>query len=76
VEIQEYLIAAVQNLQVLMKYGSQSKRGLAFKVDQVKRTLTRAIGPVLYEMKELLIPDLNRILLIRFVSFGYIKAET
>jgi transposase len=76
VEIQEYLIAAVQNLQVLMKYGSQSKRGLAFKVDQVKRTLTRAIGPVLYEMKELLIPDLNRILLIRFVSFGYIKTET
>jgi IS5 family transposase len=76
VEIQEYLIAAAQNLQVLMKYGSQSKRGLAFKVDQVKRTLTRAIGPVLYEMKELLIPDLNRILLIRFVSFGYIKAET
>jgi transposase len=76
VQIQEYLIAAVQNLQVLLKYGAQPKRGLTFKLDQVKRTLIHAIGPVLYEMKELLIPDLNQILLIRFVSFEYIKAET
>jgi hypothetical protein len=74
IQIQEYLIAAIQNLQVLLKYGAQPTRGLAFKADQVKRTLTQAIGPVLDGMKELLISDLIRIVPLRFVSFGYIKS--
>jgi hypothetical protein len=34
VQIQEYLITAIQNLQVLLKYGAQPTRGLAFKVDR------------------------------------------
>ena len=74
VQIQEFLIAAVQNLQVLLKYGTQPTRGLSLKVDQVKRTLTQAIGPVLDGMKELFISDLIRIVPLRFVSFGYIKS--
>ena len=74
VQIQEYLIASIQNLQVLLKYGGQPTRGLAFKVDQVKRKLTQAIGPVLDGMKELFISDFIRIVGLRFVSFGYIKA--
>jgi len=74
VQIQEYLIAAIQNLQVLLKYGGQPTRRLASKVDQVKRTLTQALGPVLDGMKELLIFDLIRIMPLRFVSFGYIKS--
>jgi len=73
VQIQEYLIASIQNLQVLLKYGGQPTRRLAFKVDQVKRTLTQALGPVLDGMKELFISDLIRIVRLRFVSFGYIK---
>ena len=32
VQIREYLIAAVQNLQVLLKYGAPLTRGLAFKL--------------------------------------------
>ena len=75
VQIQEYLIASIQNLQVLLKYGGQPTRGLAFKVAQVKRKLTQAIGPVLDGMKELFISDFIRIVGLRFVSFGYIKAE-
>jgi len=74
IQIQEYLIAAIQNLQVLLKYGGQPTRRLAFKVDQVKRTLTQALGPVLDGMKELFISDLIRIVPLRFVSFGYIKS--
>ena len=74
VQIQEYLIAAVQNLQVLLKYGAPSTRGVAFKLDQVRRALTQAIGPVLDGTKGLLIPHQIRIVSLRFVSFGYIKS--
>jgi len=74
VQIQEYLIAAVQNLQVLFKYGAQPTRGIVLKVDRMKRTLTQAIEPALHGIKELLIPNLNRIAILRFVSFEYIKS--
>jgi hypothetical protein len=74
VQIREYLIAAVQTLQVLLKYGAPLTRGLAFKLDQVERALAQAIEPVLDGMKELLIPNHIRIVLLRFVSFGYIKS--
>jgi transposase len=74
VQIQEYLIAAVQNLQVLLKYGAQPTRGLAFKLDQVRRTLTQAIGPVLDGIKELLIPNHIRFVPLHFISFRYIKS--
>jgi IS5 family transposase len=74
VQIQEYLIAAVQNLDVLLRYGAQPKRGLSFKVDQVKAALTQAIGPVIDRVKEFFSPDLKRTLLTRFVSFGYIES--
>lgn len=73
VQIQEYLIAAVQNLQVLLKYGAPPTRGVAFKLEQMRRALTQAIGPVLDGIKELFIPHQIRIVPLRFVSFGYIK---
>jgi hypothetical protein len=75
VQIREYLIAAVQDLQVLLKHGAPLTRGLAFKLDQVKRELPQAVEPVLDGMKELLIPNRVRIFLLRFVSFGYIKSR-
>ena len=70
VQIREYLIAAVQNLQVLLKYGAPLTRGLALKLDQVQRALVQAIEPILDGMKELLIPNHIRIVLLRFVSLG------
>jgi hypothetical protein len=72
----EYVIARPDpsDLQVLLKYGAQPTRGLAFKVDQVKRTLTQAIGLVLGGMKAFFISDLIGIVPLRFVSFGYIKS--
>jgi len=74
VQIQEYLIAAVQNIEVLFRYGAQPKRGLAFKVDQVKGGLTQAIRPVIDRVKEFFSLDFNKTLIIRFVSFGYHKS--
>jgi hypothetical protein len=43
VQIQEYLIAAVQNLQVLLKYGNQPKKSLAALVSQLKGATKGAI---------------------------------
>ncbi len=74
VQIQEYLIAAVQNIEVLFRYGAQPKRGLAFKVDQMEGGLTQAIRPVIDRVKEFFSLDFNRPLIIRFVSFGYNKS--
>jgi transposase len=74
VQIQEYLIAAVQNIEVLFRYGAQPKRGLAFKVDQMKGGLTQAIRPVIDRVKEFFSLDFNKTLIIRFVSFGYNKS--
>jgi len=36
VQIQEYLISAVQNIQVILRYGYQPKRSLVAMVNQVK----------------------------------------
>jgi hypothetical protein len=34
VELQEYLIAAIQNIEVLLRYGEQPKKSLSVKVNQ------------------------------------------
>ncbi len=45
VEIQEYLISAVQNIEVLLRYGSYLKRSPSAMMEQIKGTGTRAIRP-------------------------------
>ena len=42
-QIQEYLIAAVQNIQVLLKYGSYLKRSPSVMMEQIKGAMTRGI---------------------------------
>jgi len=46
VQIQEYLISALQNIEILLKYGHPFKRSLATRVDQVQGGLTKLIGPI------------------------------
>jgi hypothetical protein len=53
VQIQEYLISAVQNIQVILRYGYQPKRSLVAMVNQVKGIMTIRIRPVLSLMKSL-----------------------
>ena len=43
VQIQEYLISAVQNIQVLLRYGSYLKRSPSAMMEQIKGAVTREI---------------------------------
>ena len=43
VQIQEYLISAVQNIQVLLRYGSYLKRSPSAMTEQIKGAMTRKI---------------------------------
>jgi hypothetical protein len=43
VEIQEYLISAVQNIQVLLKYGSYLKRSPSVMREEIKWATTEGI---------------------------------
>jgi transposase len=53
VKIQEYLIAAVQNIEVLLRYGEQPKKSLLVKVNQVKGVIKEIIQPILSIIKHL-----------------------
>ncbi len=43
VQIQEYLISAVQNIEVLLRYGSYLKRSPSVMMEQIKGAVTRGI---------------------------------
>ena len=73
VQIQEYLISAIQNIQVLLRYGDQPKKCLSVVVNQVKGTIPRVIRSVSDRMKGLMINEMNRIISTGFVSTVYIK---
>ena len=60
VQIQEYLISAIQNIQVLLRYGYQPKKSLSAMVNQIKGTIRRAIRPVSDRMKGLMTNEMNR----------------
>jgi transposase len=47
VQIQQYLIAAIQNIDVLLRYGEQPKKSLLVKVNQVIQGSTQPISGVL-----------------------------
>jgi len=52
--IQEYLTCAIQNIQVLVKYGSMPKRPLAMALNPVKKALTKATNAVFVSMSNLI----------------------
>ena len=74
VEIQEYLISAAQNIQILLRYGYQPKKSLTAMVNQVKGTITRGIRPILGLIKGLNTNEMNQTLFQGFVGIGYIKS--
>jgi hypothetical protein len=43
VEIQEYLIAAIQNIQVLLRYGSYLKKSPSVMMEQIKAAIRKDI---------------------------------
>ena len=52
--IQEYLTCAIQNIQVLVNYGSMPKRPLAMALNPVKKALTKATNAVFVSMSNLI----------------------
>jgi hypothetical protein len=73
VQIQEYLISAIQNIQVLLRYGDQPKKCLSVVVNQVKGTIPRVIRSVSDRITGLMITEMNRIISTGFVSTVYIN---
>jgi transposase len=74
VEIQEYLISAAQNIQILLRYGYQPKKSLTAMVNQVKGSITKGIRHVLGLIKDLNTNEMNQTLFQGFVGIGYIKS--
>ena len=74
VQIQEYLISAIQNIQVLLKYGHKPKKRLLVMMNQVKGNMTRVIRPVSDVIQGLILTQINRIMSIGFIKIGYIKS--
>jgi hypothetical protein len=74
VQIQEYLISAVQNIQILLRYGYLPKKSLAEMVNQVKVTITSGIRPVLGLIKDRSVNETNQTLSQGPIGIGYIKS--
>jgi transposase len=61
VQIQEYLVAAIQNIEVLLRYGEQPKKSLLVKVNQVTGGIKGVIEPILGMIKGLMAIGTNGI---------------
>jgi transposase len=70
VEIQEYLIAAIQNIEVLLRYGEHPKKSLLVRVNEVKGVIEGAIQPIWEMMKHLRVMT-NGIMSLDFVCIGF-----
>ncbi len=46
VQIQEYLISAIQNIEVLLRYGEQPKKSMSVMVNELKEAIKRGIRPI------------------------------
>ena len=66
VQIQEYLISAVQNIQLLLRYGSYLKRSPSMMMEQIKGAMTRDIRSCL-EFKELVNSKIGQRVLFGFI---------
>jgi Transposase DDE domain len=66
VEIQEYLIAAIQNIEVLLRYGGQPKKSLLVKVNQVKGVIKGVIQPISGMIRDFMVIETNGIMSLAF----------
>lgn len=63
VQIQEYLIAAIQNIQVLLRYGSYLSRSPSILMEQIKGGVTRRVRSFSY-FGGLMTPRIDQMLLL------------
>ena len=70
-QIQEYLIAAIQNIEVLLRYGEQPKKTLLVKVNQVKGVIKGVTQPISGMIKDLMVIETHGIMSLDFVRVGF-----
>ena len=71
VEIQEYLIAAIQNIEVLLRYGERPKRSLIVRVNQPEGEIKSGVRSILGMIKEFMVIEANGIMSLNFVHGGF-----
>ena len=71
VQIQEYLIAAIQNMEVLFRYGEGPKKSVLVKVNQVKGVIKGVIRRISGMIKDLMVIETNGIMSLDFVRVGF-----
>jgi transposase len=76
VQIQEYLVSSIQNIDVLLRYGNPTKRGLWLMAREGKRALTGAIRFVLDWTNGLILSGSNGILSTGFAIPGSQKNKS
>jgi hypothetical protein len=71
VEIQEYLIAAIQNIEVLLRYGERPKRSLVVRVNQPEGEIKSGVRSILGMIKDFMVIEANGIMSLNFVHGGF-----
>ena len=71
VEIQEYLIAAIQNIEVLLRYGEGAKKGLIVRINQPEDEIKRGVRSILGMIKDFMVIEANGIMSLNFVHSGF-----
>jgi hypothetical protein len=71
VQIREYLIAAIQNIAVLLRYGEEPKKSLLVKVSQAERVIEGVIQPISGMIKDLIAIETNRMMSLDLVRVGF-----
>ncbi len=59
VEIQEYLVSSIQNIEVLLRYGSRPRRSLSMMVREVPRAIRGVIRPFFGLTEDLILSETN-----------------
>jgi hypothetical protein len=65
------LIAAIQNIEVFLRYGEQPKKSLLVKANQVKGVIEGIIQPIFGMIKDFIVMEPNGIMSLGFVHVGF-----
>jgi len=71
VQIQEYLVAAIQNIEVLLRYGERPKKSLIVRVNQPEGEIKRGVRSILGMIKDFTVIEANGIMSLNFVHGGF-----
>jgi hypothetical protein len=73
-QIQEYLISAVHNIEVLLRYGSYPKESPSVMMEQIKGAMTGDIKPF-PDFKEWIDSKMGQMMLLGFFTLRYHSSE-